>query len=64
MSHLTEAQRYEISVLKQAGFSQKDIAEKIGKHKSVISKERCAERNDTNTQATAHFPRMCYDFSN
>jgi IS30 family transposase len=28
MSHLTEAQRYKISALKQAGFFQKDIAKK------------------------------------
>jgi IS30 family transposase len=39
MSHLTEAQRYEIFALKQAKFSQTAIAEKIGRHKSVISRE-------------------------
>lgn len=37
--HLTREQRYQISALLQAGHSQKEIAEVIGKDKSVISRE-------------------------
>ena len=39
MKHITEEQRYTISVLKNKGFSQKRIAELIGKDKSAISRE-------------------------
>ena len=39
MKHLTQEQRYTISVMLQKGFSQTYIAETIGKHKSVISRE-------------------------
>ncbi len=39
MSHLSESQRYTISVLKKAGYKQNKIAELIGKNKSVISME-------------------------
>ena len=48
MSHLTQEQRYTISVLKKEGYLQKDIAEKIGKHRSVLSRElrrNCDLRN-------------------
>lgn len=37
--HLTREQRCQISALLQAGHSQKDIAEVIGKDKSVVSRE-------------------------
>lgn len=37
--HLTEAQRYTISVLKKQNMSQKDIALIIGRDKSVVSRE-------------------------
>jgi IS30 family transposase len=37
--HLTREQRYEIEVLLRAGKSQKEIAELLDKHKSVISRE-------------------------
>jgi IS30 family transposase len=37
--HLTREQRYEIEVLLRAGKSQKEIAELLGKDKSVISRE-------------------------
>jgi IS30 family transposase len=39
MGHLTRAQRYEISAMLQAGCSKKEICEKTGKDKSVISRE-------------------------
>jgi len=39
MSHLTKEQRYTISVMRKAGYSQKAIAESINKDKSVISRE-------------------------
>ena len=38
-NHLTREQRYQISALLQAGLSQKEIAELLGKDKSVISRE-------------------------
>lgn len=39
MSHLTEAQRYTIERLYSKGFKQTDIANTIGKHKSVVCRE-------------------------
>lgn len=39
MSHLTEAQRYTIEVMFKAGHSQINIADTIGKHKSVVCRE-------------------------
>jgi len=39
MKHLTVEQRYTISVMKQQGYKQKEIAKAIGKDKSVISRE-------------------------
>jgi IS30 family transposase len=48
MSHLTEAQRYEIFALKQVKFSQTAIAEKINKYKSMIIKE-LKRNNDKRT---------------
>jgi len=39
MSHLTKEQRYTISVMIENRYSQKQIAEAIGKNKSVISRE-------------------------
>jgi IS30 family transposase len=38
-AHLTQSQRYTISMMYQNGFSQKKIAETISKDKSVISRE-------------------------
>lgn len=48
MGHLTREQRYTIQVLKQENFSQIYIANKIGKDKSVVSRElrrNCDKRN-------------------
>lgn len=39
MGHLTLEQRYKIQVLKEEGFSQSEIAKKIGKHNSVVCRE-------------------------
>jgi transposase, IS30 family len=39
MSQITLEQRYTISEMKQKGYSQKEIAEVIGKHKSVVCRE-------------------------
>jgi transposase, IS30 family len=39
MGQLTVEQRYTIAAMRQNGHSQKDIAEKIGKHKSVVNRE-------------------------
>lgn len=49
MSHLTQEQRYTISVLKAEGFSQKAISERINKDKSVVCRElkrNCDLRNN------------------
>jgi len=45
MSHLTTEQRYTISVMFAQGESQKNIAETIGKNKSVISREISRNRD-------------------
>jgi IS30 family transposase len=37
--HLTKMQRYEISAMQEAGMTRKEICEKIGKDKSVLSRE-------------------------
>jgi IS30 family transposase len=39
MKHLTVGQRYTISVMLQKGYTQKQIAEAIGKDKSTVSRE-------------------------
>jgi len=40
MAHITESQRYTISCMLNQGFNQTQIAQAIGKNKSVISRER------------------------
>jgi IS30 family transposase len=39
MGQLTVEQRYTIQILKQEGFSQKEISLRIGRDKSVVSRE-------------------------
>ena len=39
MGHLTSSQRYTIATMKKKGYLQKEIAEVIGKDKSVVSRE-------------------------
>lgn len=36
---LTDEQRYQIEALKDAGFTQMEIAEKLGKFSSTVSRE-------------------------
>lgn len=60
MSHLTQEQRYTIEVLKKENYSQTAIAERIGKHKSVICRElkrNCDKRNGSYRAGLAH--RRC-----
>jgi transposase, IS30 family len=57
MSHLTVEQRYTISILKQEGYKQIEIARRLGKHKSVISRElrrNCDKRNGSYKADLAH----------
>jgi transposase, IS30 family len=49
MKHLTREQRYTISEMKRQGYKQIDIAQVIGKDKSVVSRElkrNCDKRNN------------------
>jgi transposase, IS30 family len=39
MPHITQVQRYTIDVLKKEGLKQGEIAQRIGKDKSVVSRE-------------------------
>ena len=57
MGQLTREQRYTISVMKNEGYRQKDIAKAIGKDKSVISRElkrNCDKRNGEYRYELAH----------
>ena len=45
MSHLTYEQRYTISVMLQAGYTQTSISEALGRSKSVISREIIRNRD-------------------
>ena len=38
-TQLTQIQRYQIYALKKAGHNQSEIADKIGVHKSTVSRE-------------------------
>ncbi len=58
MSHITEQQRYEISFMLSRGCSQKEISEKIGKHKSVISREISRNKNDKGRYSFS-YAQMC-----
>jgi IS30 family transposase len=60
MSHLTQEQRYTIEVLYKENYSQTAIAERIEKHKSVVSRElrrNCDKRNGSYRAGLAH--RRC-----
>lgn len=50
MGHITKEQRYAISVLKEQGKSQKEIAKLIGKDKSVISRELSRNSDQRNAK--------------
>lgn len=53
MSHLTYEQRYTISVMLQAGYTQASISEVLGRNKSVISREITRNRNGNSKKYTA-----------
>lgn len=60
MSHLTQEQRYTIEILHNENYSQTEIAKRIGKDKSVISRElerNCDKRNGKYRALLAH--RRC-----
>ncbi len=49
MKHLTDKQRYTISVMNERGYKQKEIAKAVRKDKSTISRElkrNCDKRSD------------------
>jgi IS30 family transposase len=52
MGHLTEGQRYEIFAMQQAGLARKIICEKIGRDKSVLSRE--LKRNSDGRNGVYH----------
>jgi transposase, IS30 family len=57
MNHLTQEQRYTISVMREQGYSQKDIAKAIQKDKSTVSRElrrNCDMRNGNYSNVLAH----------
>lgn len=57
MAHLTQEQRYEIAALRKQDFSITKISERIGKDKSVVSRElrrNCDGRNGLYKAALAH----------
>ena len=56
MSHISSEQRYQIEVLIDSGFSNKKIAEKLGKHKSSIGREirRCGKKREAYDPVKAH----------
>ena len=58
MSHITEEQRYKISFMLSWGFTQKEISEKIGKHKSVVSREIRRNRSDKGKYSFS-YAQMC-----
>lgn len=60
MSHLTQEQRYTIEILHNENYSQTEIANRIGKDKSVICRElkrNCDKRNGKYRASLAH--RRC-----
>jgi len=57
MGHLTKEQRYKISSMQQAGFSQTEISLSLGRDKSVISRElrrNCDKRTGNYNPDLAH----------
>ncbi|KAF5050438.1 IS30 family transposase IS4351 [anaerobic digester metagenome] len=57
MSHLTVEQRYTISEMTQAGYSQTAISKVIGRDKSVVSRE--LKRNADGRSGMYHFELAC-----
>lgn len=61
MAHITQEQRYIISVLKTEGFSQKTISERINKDKSVVSRELKRNRDLRNNEYKADLAQRKYE---
>lgn len=51
---ITESERYTISLMKQNGFNNSDIAEATGKHKSSISRELKRNRSPDGRYRPGH----------
>ena len=60
MKHLTKEQRYTISVMLEQGFTQKEIADTIGKDKSVVSREIKRNRDKRNGKYDADLAHRKY----
>ena len=61
MSHLTKEQRYTIFVMKQQGFRNNQIANVIGKDKSVNSRELKRNCDKRNKQYRAELAQRKYE---
>jgi IS30 family transposase len=61
MAHITKEQRYTIAALKEEGLKQQDIALRIGKHKSVVSRELKRNCDERNGQYHANLAQRKYD---
>jgi len=61
MAHVTQEQRYTISVLKTEGFSQKAISERINKDKSVVSRELKRNSDLRNNEYKADLAQQKYE---
>lgn len=64
MSHLTLKQRYTIERMLQQGYSQNAIAQCIGKHKSVISRELKRNSDKRNGVYKSDLPQSKYNHRN
>ena len=53
MAHLTEGQRYKIEALCETGLTQSEIAQAIGKDKSVVYRELKRNRNEISGEYNA-----------
>jgi transposase, IS30 family len=61
MAHLTMEQRYTISVLQGENYPQNVIAERIGKHRSVVSRELQRNRDLRNNEYRPDLAQRKYD---
>ena len=61
MSHLSQAQRYTISVMYDQGHTQTAIAEAIGRHKSVVNREIKRNKDQRGSKYDADLAQRKYD---
>jgi len=54
-TQLTQEERYQIHILKKAGYTQSEMAEMLGRHKSTISRELCR-----NTGLSGYRPKQAH----